>query len=88
MLVNFKLLYRETINGTGEAEGKYIKQSGGRGNYGHVKIKVHPMAAFNCSKKKLPINLRILKRSEGFEFVNNIKGGVIPQEYIPACEKD
>ena len=49
---------------------RQIKQSGGRGQYGHVKIKVEPK-----------------NRGEGFEFVNEIKGGVIPREYIPAVEK-
>ena len=80
-----QVAYRETINGAGEAEGKYIKQSGGRGNYGHVKIKVKPMVAL--TKEEIADLPKNTKRSEGFEFVNNIKGGVIPQEYIPACEK-
>ncbi len=62
--------YRETIDKAAEAECKYVKQTGGRGQYGHVKIKVEPK-----------------KRGEGFEFVNEIKGGVIPREYIPAVEK-
>ena len=53
-----------------EAEGKYIRQSGGRGQYGHVRIRVRPR-----------------ERGEGFEFTNSIKGGIIPQEYIPAVEK-
>lgn len=80
-----QVAYRETITGTSEAEGKYIKQSGGRGNYGHVKIKIKPMLALNHEElEKLPKNT---KRSEGFEFVNSIKGGVIPQEYIVPCEK-
>jgi elongation factor G len=80
-----QVAYRETITGNAEAEGKYIKQSGGRGNYGHVKIKVKPMAILTKEElEKLPKNI---KRSAGFEFINNIKGGVIPQEYIPACEK-
>ncbi len=80
-----QVAYRETINGTSEAEGKYIKQSGGRGNYGHVKIKVKPMQALNKEElEDLPKNT---KRSPGFEFVNSIKGGVIPQEYIAPCEK-
>lgn len=80
-----QVAYRETITSPAEAEGKYIKQSGGRGNYGHVRIKVNPMVALTKEEvEDLPKNT---KRSEGFEFVNNIKGGVIPQEYIPACEK-
>lgn len=77
--------YRETITGSADAEGKYIKQSGGRGNYGHVKIKIKPMDALTTEEiADLPKNT---KRAEGFEFVNNIKGGVIPQEYIAPCEK-
>jgi len=78
-----QVAYRETITGTSDAEGKYIKQSGGRGNYGHVKIKVKPMD-MNVKKEDLPKNT---KRDNEFEFINSIKGGVIPQEYIPACEK-
>jgi elongation factor G len=62
--------YKETIRSHAEAEGKFIRQSGGRGQYGHVKIKIDP-----------------LERGKGFVFVNQIKGGVIPQEYIPAAEK-
>ncbi|MFA5008969.1 MAG: elongation factor G [Candidatus Paceibacterota bacterium] len=62
--------YKETINSNAEAEAKYIKQSGGRGQYGHVKIKVAPQ-----------------ERGQGFEFVDEIKGGTIPREYIPAIEK-
>jgi len=80
-----QVAYRETINGSAEAEGKYIKQSGGRGNYGHVRIKVKPMEAL--TKEELEDLPKNTKRSQGFEFVNSIKGGVIPQEYIPACEK-
>jgi elongation factor G len=80
---NPQVAYRETITGTADAEGKYIKQSGGRGNYGHVKIKVKPMD-FSVNAEDLPRNV---KRDKEFEFVNNIKGGVIPIEYIPACEK-
>ena len=80
-----QVAYRETITGTAEAEGKYIKQSGGRGNYGHVKIKVKPMKILTKEETEdLPKNT---KRSEGFEFINNIRGGVIPQEYISPCEK-
>lgn len=62
--------YRETITKTTEIEHKYIKQSGGRGQYGHVRLRLEPLG-----------------RGGGFEFVNEIKGGVIPQEYIPAVEK-
>lgn len=80
-----QVAYRETITGTGEVEGKYIKQSGGRGNYGHVKIKIKPMEAL--TKEEIDDLPKNAKRLEGFEFINNIKGGVIPQEYIASCEK-
>lgn len=80
-----QVAYRETITGNAGAEGKYIKQSGGRGNYGHVKIKVKPMAML--TKEEMADLPKNVKRSEGFEFVNSIKGGVIPQEYIAPCEK-
>lgn len=62
--------YRETIRSTVNQEYKYAKQSGGRGQFGHVYIKVEPAEA-----------------GKGFAFVNDIKGGVIPKEYIPAVEK-
>jgi elongation factor G len=75
--------YKETILGEAEAEHKYIKQSGGRGQYGHVKISIKPLQKLE-EGAKIPNNT---KRYEHFEFVNNIKGGVIPQEYIPAVEK-
>ncbi|NOQ68100.1 elongation factor G [Patescibacteria group bacterium] len=65
-----RVAYRETIKDTAQAEGKYIKQSGGRGQYGHVWIKIEP-----------------LERGVGFEFVNEIKGGVVPQEYIKPTQK-
>lgn len=80
---NPQVAYRETITGSSEAEGKYIKQSGGRGNYGHVRIKIKPMD-LSVNEDDLPKNV---KRDKDFEFINSIKGGVIPQEYIPACEK-
>ena len=80
-----QVAYRETITNNSDAEGKYIKQSGGRGNYGHVKIKVKPMTALTKEEvEDLPKNT---KRANGFEFINTIKGGVIPQEYIAPCEK-
>ncbi|MCD6453897.1 MAG: elongation factor G [Candidatus Aminicenantes bacterium] len=63
-----QVAYKETITQTAEAEGKYIKQTGGRGQYGHVKIVVEP------------------NPGGGFEFINEIKGGVIPQEFIPSVE--
>ncbi|MCH8049811.1 elongation factor G [Patescibacteria group bacterium] len=78
-----QVAYKETIRGTAEAESKYIKQTGGRGQYGHVKIRIKPLEDFP-EDKKLPKNV---KRSEGFEFINSIKGGVVPSEYIPAVEK-
>ena len=62
--------YKETITKSVEAEGKYIKQSGGRGQYGHVRIRLEP-----------------LERGKGFEFVNEIKGGSIPKEFIAPVEK-
>src|SRR3989338_5032161 len=65
-----QVAYKETIKKTAEAEGKYIKQSGGRGQYGHVWIRVEPN-----------------ERGKGFEFINAIRGGAIPQEFIPAVEK-
>lgn len=78
-----QVAYRETITAEAEAEHKYIKQSGGKGQYGHVKIRIKPMDT-DVKAEDLAKNV---KRSEGLEFINNIKGGVIPQEYIPACEK-
>jgi elongation factor G len=65
-----QVAYKETITGEAEAEGKYIRQSGGRGQYGHVRLKVRPLEA-----------------GKGFEFVDAIKGGVIPREFFPAVEK-
>ena len=65
-----QVAYKETINGEAEAEGKYIRQSGGRGQYGHAKIRVSPK-----------------ERGQGFEFINSIRGGSIPQEFINPVEK-
>ncbi|NTU66380.1 MAG: elongation factor G [Candidatus Moranbacteria bacterium] len=65
-----QVAYRETIRTKAEAEGKYIKQSGGRGQYGHCWIRLEPQ-----------------EPGEGFEFVDEIKGGVIPQEYITPIGK-
>ncbi len=65
-----EVAYRETIRRPAEAEGKYIKQTGGRGQYGHAVITVEP-----------------LEPGKGFEFVNEVVGGAIPREYIPAIEK-
>ena len=64
-----QVAYRETITGNADVENKYAKQSGGRGQYGHVKIKVEP------------------NPGKGYEFVNQISGGSIPREYIPAVDK-
>ncbi|WP_086248558.1 MULTISPECIES: elongation factor G [Campylobacter] len=65
-----QVAYRETIKKAVEQEYKYAKQSGGRGQYGHVYLRLEP-----------------LEPGSGFEFVNDIKGGVVPKEYIPAVEK-
>ena len=66
-----QVAYRETIRGTvDEAEGKFVRQSGGKGQYGHVVFKIEPNEA-----------------GKGFEFIDAIKGGVVPREYIPAVEK-
>ncbi|OGT41876.1 MAG: translation elongation factor G [Gammaproteobacteria bacterium RIFCSPHIGHO2_12_FULL_40_19] len=65
-----QVAYRETIKKTVEHEGKYIRQTGGRGQYGHVWLRIEPNTL-----------------GEGFEFANEIVGGVIPREYIPAVEK-
>jgi len=80
-----QVAYRETITSNAEAEGKYIKQSGGRGNYGHVRIKIRPM--IELSKEEIEDLPKNTKRANGFEFINTIKGGVIPQEYIVPCER-
>ncbi len=65
-----QVAYRETIRKTVNQEYKYAKQTGGRGQYGHVFIKLEPQ-----------------EQGKGYEFVNEIKGGVIPKEYIPAVDK-
>ena len=78
-----QVAYKETITGNAEAEHKYIKQSGGKGQYGHVKLRVKPID-YSVKEEDLPKNT---KRNGNFEFINSIKGGVIPQEYIPAVEK-
>lgn len=78
-----QVAYRETIQRESEAEYKYVKQSGGRGQYGHVKIRIKPM-------QKLEEGEEVAKnvtREDHFEFINSIKGGVIPGEYIPAVMK-
>ncbi len=78
-----QVAYKETITGTAEVENKYIKQTGGKGQYGHVKITIKPLEALD-PEAKIPKNVH---REEGFEFIDSIKGGVIPQEFIPAVEK-
>ena len=65
-----QVAYRETITAPVESEYKHVKQSGGRGQYAHVCLKLEPQ-----------------EPGKGFEFVNEVKGGVIPTEYIPAVEK-
>lgn len=65
-----KVAYKETVQREAEAQGEYVRQSGGRGQYGDVSLRVNPEP-----------------RGEGFEFVDKIKGGVIPEEFIPAVEK-
>ncbi len=77
-----QVAYRETITQASEAEGKYIKQTGGRGQYGHVRLRLRPMEPV-AEGEKIKKNTT---REEHFEFINNIKGGVVPQEYIPAVE--
>jgi elongation factor G len=78
-----QVAYRETIQGESDVEYKHIKQTGGRGQYGHVKIRVKPLQPL-VEGVKLKNNV---DREDHFEFINNIKGGVIPQEYIPAVRK-
>ena len=65
-----EVAYKETVLKEAEAEGKYIRQTGGRGQYGHVIIRIVPK-----------------NRGEGFEFIDAIKGGIIPREFIPAVKK-
>lgn len=79
-----QVAYRESILGEGQAEGKYIKQSGGKGQYGHVLIKMKPIER-GVAKEDLPKNVK--RDGDNFEFINDIKGGAIPNEFIPAVEK-
>jgi elongation factor G len=65
-----QVAYRETIRNSTEVEGKFVRQSGGRGQFGHVWLKIEPQEA-----------------GDGYEFVNQIVGGVVPKEYIPAVDK-
>tara|TARA_B100000745_G_scaffold292018_1_gene232483 strand:+ start:868 stop:3030 length:2163 start_codon:yes stop_codon:yes gene_type:complete len=78
-----QVAYRETIQHEAEAEYKYVKQSGGRGQYGHVKIRIKPLEQLE-EDVTVPKNVT---REEHFEFIDSIKGGVIPNEYIPAVMK-
>ncbi len=72
-----QVAYKETIRQSAEAEGKYVKQSGGRGQYGHCWLKIEPLS--DEDKAANP--------GENMVFVDEIKGGLIPREYIPAIEK-
>ncbi|HZY63301.1 MAG TPA: elongation factor G [Edaphobacter sp.] len=65
-----QVAYRETIRSNAEAEGKYIRQTGGSGNYGHAKIRIEPN-----------------EPGKGYEFINEIKGGVVPKEYIKPIDQ-
>ena len=78
-----QVAYRETITSEATAEEKYVKQTGGRGQYGHVKLTLKPLEPL-VEGAKISKNTN---RSDHFEFINSIKGGVIPQEFIPAVEK-
>jgi elongation factor G len=78
-----QVAYRETIQGTSDVEYKHIKQTGGRGQYGHVKIRVKPLEPIDPDKKVK----NNVDREDHFEFINSIKGGVIPQEYIQPVKK-
>ncbi|MFM2330833.1 MAG: elongation factor [Candidatus Parcubacteria bacterium] len=78
-----QVAYRETILGSSEAEGKYIKQTGGKGQYGHVKIKMKKLEPVDPEAKVA----KNVTREDHFEFINNIKGGAIPQEFINPVEK-
>ncbi|MBC7836339.1 elongation factor G [Acetobacteraceae bacterium] len=78
-----QVAYRETIQQEAEAEGKYIKQTGGKGQYGHVRLRLKPLEPV-IEGKKISKNTT---REDHFEFINSIKGGVIPVEFIPAVEK-
>jgi len=66
-----QVAYRETIRGSVKSEGKFVRQSGGKGQYGHVWLKVEPLT----------------NSEETFEFVNEVVGGVVPKDFIPAVEK-
>ena len=82
-----QVAYRETIKNEAEAEGKYIKQSGGRGQYGHCWIKITPLGKLTEVEEGKKKDKKIKIQEEGFEFVDEIKGGKIPYEYVPAIGK-
>jgi elongation factor G len=65
-----QVAYKETIKGAAEGEGKYIHQSGGRGQYGHCWLRVEPN-----------------EKGKGYEFINELKGGVVPKEFVPPIQK-
>ena len=65
-----QVAYRETIKKSVEQEGKFVKQSGGKGQYGHVWLKIEPN-----------------ETGKGYEFIDSIKGGSVPREFIPAVDK-
>ena len=74
-----QVAYKETVKNEAEGEGKYIKQSGGRGQYGHCWLRITPKKADSLTGS--------LPKGGDFEFNNEIKGGLVPREYIPAIEK-
>src|SRR3989344_1691738 len=78
-----QVAYRETITQGAEAEGKYIKQTGGKGQYGHVRLRIKPLEPVDPDKKVS----KNTTREDHFEFINNIKGGVVPNEFIGPVEK-
>ena len=78
-----QVAYKETITDMAEAEHKYIKQSGGKGQYGHVRLRIKPLDK-TLKAEDAPKNV---VREDNFEFINSIKGGVIPQEFITPVEK-
>ncbi|PSO45061.1 MAG: elongation factor G [Parcubacteria group bacterium SW_6_46_9] len=75
-----RVAYRETIQGSAGGECKYVKQSGGRGQYGHVELEIEPMDT-DVDEEDLDKNVT---REDGLEFIDNIRGGVIPQEFMPS----
>jgi len=84
-----QVAYRETIRKKAEAEGKFIRQTGGRGQYGHVKLRLEPLAAeiaaAAAAAAAAPAAEKVEKKE--FEFVNDIVGGTVPREYIKPVEQ-